>query len=71
MIRALILWFVRRLLSKYLGAAVAGQIAEAAGQLYDRIRENGGDAIVVRPADPGAKPVTLDDILKSENQPNV
>lgn len=77
MIRAIILWFARRLLSKYVSAAVAGQLVDAASAAYDEIKARGEEGVtvegkgdkarlVIRPHDPGAIPVTIEDIYRGD-----
>lgn len=79
MIRALIAWALKSWLAKSLPKSAA-LVTSAILSTLDEIRERGEDAVVVdksgarprvlfKPADPGAKPVSLDDILKSENNP--
>ena len=46
MIRSIILWFARRVLAKYVSAAVAGRIVEAASAAYDEIKAKGGGAVM-------------------------
>lgn len=75
MIRALILWLAKRLLAKYVSGALAGRLVDAASQAFDEIKAKGEDAvatdgqsakprIVLRPHDPGAVPVTIEDIAR-------
>jgi hypothetical protein len=82
MIRAAIVWLAKRLLAKYVSAALAGRIVDAASAAFDEIKAKGDDAVKVdgsaerpqislRPHDAGAKPVQLDEMLSSDRQPNV
>lgn len=71
MIRTLIAWALRKLLSRYLSAATAEMTVSALFSAYDDVKAKGEKAVVVRPTvlTGPDKPVTIEDITRSENNP--
>jgi hypothetical protein len=78
-IRSLVAWALKKWLSQYLPKK-SEAFVDALLDAIDDFKSRGDDAVIVdtsgakprvliKPADPGAKPVSLDDILRSENNP--